>query len=164
MEIEKHDAREDYFLFFLLCPSQGPRRDSGSAGTKKFWIPWRMTQKRISRKTSLAKYDIRKSGEAIAPLPPPPTPPPSSGGLSPRKFNDIIFQFLLSTLLNFICQLLSLLFLKTFGCQKFTKQKKGCDKIYLEDFYIQFCKQYFQTTLDDFQTKFRKKILKTLKI
>ena len=27
---------------------------------KKFWMSWRMTQKQISRKTSLAKYNFRK--------------------------------------------------------------------------------------------------------
>ena len=30
-------------------------------GPKKLWMAWSMTQKRISRKTSLAKYDFRNS-------------------------------------------------------------------------------------------------------
>ena len=29
-------------------------------GQKKFWMPWRMTQKQISRKASLVKYNFRK--------------------------------------------------------------------------------------------------------
>ena len=37
-------------------------------GPKKFWMPWRLTQSRISRKESLAKYDFRKSGGVHGPL------------------------------------------------------------------------------------------------
>ena len=31
-------------------------------GPKKLWVPWRMTGKPISRKTSLEQYNFRKSG------------------------------------------------------------------------------------------------------
>ena len=31
-------------------------------GPKKFWVPWRMTGKPISRKTSLEQCNFRKSG------------------------------------------------------------------------------------------------------
>ena len=41
---------------------QGPDKNLRVLGQKKFEMPWRMTQKRISKKTSLAKYDLRKSG------------------------------------------------------------------------------------------------------
>ena len=40
--------------------SRVPDKILGMLVPKKFWIPWRMTQKQISRKTSLAKYDFRK--------------------------------------------------------------------------------------------------------
>ena len=48
----------------------------GVPGPKTFWMPWRMTEKgmtekRISRKTSLAKYEFRKSEEVMSPLSPP---------------------------------------------------------------------------------------------
>ena len=56
----------------------GPGPDLRVPGPKKFWMPWRMTQKRISRKTSLAKYDFRKSGGARGPCP---LAPSSSRGL-----------------------------------------------------------------------------------
>ena len=51
------------FKTFLKYYQQGADEILGVSEPKKFWMPWRMTQKRISRKISLAKYDFRKSGE-----------------------------------------------------------------------------------------------------
>ena len=39
----------------------GLRQDSGGAGPKKFWMPWRMTKKQKSRETSLEEYDLSKN-------------------------------------------------------------------------------------------------------
>ena len=41
---------------------QTPDKLLGVSEPKMFWIPWKMIQKRISKKTFLAKYDFRKSG------------------------------------------------------------------------------------------------------
>ena len=43
-------------------------------GPKKFWVPWRMTGKPISRKTSLEQYNFRKSGGGGGPSPPSSSP------------------------------------------------------------------------------------------
>ena len=40
---------------------RAPSETLGVPGPKMFWMPWRMTQKRIYKKRSLAKYDFRKS-------------------------------------------------------------------------------------------------------
>ena len=39
----------------------GLRQDSGGAGPKKFWMPWRMTKQQKSRETSLEKYNLSKN-------------------------------------------------------------------------------------------------------
>ena len=56
----KHSSRE--------VAVQGPDKNLRVLGQKKIEMPWRMTQKRISNKTSLAKYDLRKSEWCCGPL------------------------------------------------------------------------------------------------
>ena len=51
---------------------QSPRQDSGIHGRTKCWMPWRMTQSQISRKTSRVNYDFRKGGGPCPPAPPSP--------------------------------------------------------------------------------------------
>ena len=43
-------------LLFKIITARVPKKILGVQGPKKFWMPWRMTQKWISKKTSLAKY------------------------------------------------------------------------------------------------------------
>ena len=87
--VTNKDKGKSYFnpSFLFICKlssclhfeeSMGPDQILRVPGPKKFWMPWRMTQKRISRKTSLAKYDFRKSGGARGPCP---LAPSSSRGL-----------------------------------------------------------------------------------
>ena len=66
-------------IFWLNYPSMCPCLDHRVPdeilevpGPKKFWMPWRMTQRQIFRKTSVAKYNFRKNGRrgmiTLAPL------------------------------------------------------------------------------------------------
>ena len=51
-------------------PFRAPDEILGVPGPKKSWMPWRMTQKQVFRKTSLANYDFKKSrGGGMAPCP-----------------------------------------------------------------------------------------------
>ena len=45
----------------ILATNRAPDDTVGAPDPKKFWMPWKMTQKQISRKTSLGKYDLRKT-------------------------------------------------------------------------------------------------------
>ena len=47
---------------------QGPGEILGVPVPKKFWKPWRITQKKNSKEISLTKYDFRKIGEAMGPF------------------------------------------------------------------------------------------------
>ena len=59
--------------------SRAPDKILGASGPRKFWVHWRMIQKRISRKISLANCDFRKSGGNN------PGPPPIVGGPGSRN-------------------------------------------------------------------------------
>ena len=59
----------------ILWKEKIPQRISGSAEAKMFYMPWGMTQKRVSRKTYQAKYNFRKRRGSCLPPPPHPTTP-----------------------------------------------------------------------------------------
>ena len=54
------DSSKKQFSILLFSIITGrarvPKKILGVQGPKKFWMPWRMTQNWISKKTSLAKY------------------------------------------------------------------------------------------------------------
>ena len=50
------------WYFSLDTLARLPTRFWDCRDQKKLWVTWRMTQKRISWKTTLAKYNFRKSG------------------------------------------------------------------------------------------------------
>ena len=90
------------YLFFTTIKShtmvrKPPEKILGMPGLKKFWMPWGKAQKRIPRKTSLAKFNFRKSGEGHGPpaLSFSPLPPSSSSGAlvcTIKKQNNFIFS------------------------------------------------------------------------
>ena len=49
--------------------NRAPDKILGVPGPKKFWMPWGMTQKRKSRKATLAKGDFTTNGRRVVPWP-----------------------------------------------------------------------------------------------
>ena len=72
-------ASESFYLLNKAIPQQiqskmnhiirAPDEIMGVPGPKMFWLPWRMTQKQISKKTSQEEYDFRKK-RSMAPFGP----------------------------------------------------------------------------------------------
>ena len=83
----------------------------GVPGPKKFWMPWRMTQKRISRKPFSEKYDFRKSGGARGPGVRGPLAPSSSGGLKFKPICMLILVLLINKSVYLVITFVKLLVL-----------------------------------------------------